>query len=112
MTTENIVTVGALARFEAKQGRGQVKISKLAVTQTYLEEMLMDLWLCRMAITDAQRKVSLLRRFARDLGEHIPLVDRIAVGSHQVSTRRDEVLSQNFVLVVANLDGGLPLLIR
>lgn len=57
---------GMLARFDTKQAKGTVKVSRLNCTNEYLLELLSDLWLCRMALTDADRKVMRFRRLADD----------------------------------------------
>ena len=37
---------GRLARFEAKAGSGKVKVSHINASNTFLEEMIADVWLC------------------------------------------------------------------
>jgi hypothetical protein len=57
---------GRLARFDAKQAKGAVKITHLSCTKEFLEEMILNLWLCRMALTDAMHKVRRFRRHVLD----------------------------------------------
>jgi len=63
---------GRLARFDAKQAKGKIKISHLSCTSEHLEQLITDLWLCRMALTDARRKVSRYRGLASDAQDPLP----------------------------------------
>ena len=58
------------------------------------------------------RDVFGLRRFTRNLRQDVALVNRVAVGHHQVSTRWNQIFAQDFVLVVTNLNRWLAFLIR
>jgi hypothetical protein len=57
---------GRLARFDAKQGSGKIKISHLSCTNDYLMDTIGSLWLCRMGLTDADKKIRRFRRLAVD----------------------------------------------
>ena len=57
---------GRLARFDAKRGTGELKTSHLNVTDEFLDTLTKDLWLCRMTLTDAMRKVSRFRKLRAD----------------------------------------------
>ena len=63
---ENQLLTGRLAKFEAKKGSGELRISHLNVTDEYLRELLLDLMLCRQALTDASKKISRFIQFARE----------------------------------------------
>lgn len=57
---------GRMAKIEARQGAGEVRFRHYQLSDKFINALLWDLWICRQALTDAERKLLRLRKFVAD----------------------------------------------